>query len=352
MIDYDKLYKNNSGRKSFQWQLWTLCNNNCDFCFLGEENKVGIKERQLISLQGLNDTIDNMDFEEYNNISLIGGEFFQGQLKNEEVNKKFFEVIEKIFGLYKAKKIGSIWITATLTSSNQDDLWKLLELGERYHIRPQKEYPASGLWICTSWDAAGRFHSKKIEDIWKQNMKYIKAGYPWVKLNTTIILQDAFLDMYLEGKFKPRIFMEEFDTQLFYMQPCLQEITDMMVKVEKGIDIFGNLTFEDFWLNSKKEFNQKHLFFPTRKKFIRFLNKYLHDDEDTFDKLFNIKYRSDEIHININKEDKDRAIKRDKDGGAEEAFPPPMKCGHLYNYAAYSDDNRCCICDKIALTEV
>lgn len=352
MIDYDKLYKNNSGRKSFQWQLWTLCNNNCDFCFLGKENRVGVKERQLISLNGLSNAIDNLDFEEYNNISLIGGEFFQGQLQDRDVNGKFFKVIEKIFGLYKNKKIGSIWITATLISRKQDDLWKLLELAEQYDVHPEKEYPASGLWICTSWDATGRFHSEEMENNWKRNMKYIKEGYPWVKLNTTIILQDAFLDMYLKDEFKPRDFMEEFDTKLFYMQPCLQEITDMMVKTEKGINISGNLTFEEFWLRSKQDFNRRYNFFPTRKKFIKFMNKYLREDWDTFDKLFNIKYRSDEIHININDEEKDRAVKRVKNGGMEESFPPPMKCKHLYNYASYSDDNRCCICDKLALTEI
>ena len=342
----DKLYINNKERKSFQWQVWPYCNNKCKFCFLGEANSQYIKERQHKSLNDLKHAIENLDYNEYNNISLIGGEFFQGQLADPETHELFFDIIKKIFQLYVDKKIGSIWITCTLTIGEQKDLYKLLDLANEMGVTPVEDYPSSGLWLCTSWDADGRFHTDKAKNNWEYHVLNIKEKYPWIKFNTTIILQKAFIDLYLNNEFKPKDFIKKFNTSIFYMQPCLDNIAEMMIDSEKGLLKFEG-SFEDYWLKLKQEFNKKYEFFPERKQFVKFLMKYYNEDKDTFDKLFNIKYRSDEIHLNINSEDHDRVISRAKDGKApEESFPPPMKCTHLYNYAQYVDSNHCCICDR------
>lgn len=345
----DKLYTNNTGRKSFQWQVWTYCNNLCKFCFLGEANREYLKDRQHISLAGLEAAIDCMDYSEYNNISLIGGEFFQGQLSDPETKAYFFKIMKKIFQLYVDKKIGSMWITATLINKNQDDLYELLNLAESMGVLPVDEYSSSGIWLCTSWDASGRFHTKEAEESWENNMLSLKQCYPWIKFNTTIILQKSFIDLYLKDGFNPKYFMKKFNTSIFYMQPCLSGITEMMLQNEKGELRTGN-DFDEFWLKLKTDVNKKYAFFPERKDFIKFLVKYYNEDYDSFMKLFNIHYRSDEIHLNINSEDHDRIISRVKDGSSpEESFPPAMKCGHVYNYAPYIDSNRCCICDKKAI---
>lgn len=346
LTENDKLYLNNRERKSFQWQIWPYCNNQCDFCFLGESNREYIKERQHISLNGLSKAIDELDFNEYNNISLIGGEFFQGQLSDPETYNLFFNIIRKIFKLYADKKIGSIWITCTLTKGNQKDLYYLLNLAYMYGVKPVDGYDSSGLWLCTSWDAKGRFHTEKDKENWEYHILNIKEKYPWVKFNTTIILQKAFINMYLNDEFKPEEFCRKYHTSIFYMQPCLKQITEMMIKQENGVKFYDG-DFEDFWLKSKQKINERYEFFPTRKEFIKFLTKYYNEDRQSFMKLFNIRYRSDEIHLNVNDEDHDRTISRIKDGsGPEESFPPPLKCGHPYTYAPYSDSNHCCICDK------
>ena len=352
LTEDDKLYINNKIRKSFQWQVWPYCNNHCKFCFLGEANSQYIKERQLTSLNDLSKAIDNLNFDQYNNISLIGGEFFQGQLEDKETRDLFFSIVRKIFQLYVDKKIGSMWLTCTLTQKEQKDLYELLDLAESMKVFPQKEYSSSGLWLCTSWDADGRFHTKELKENWQNNMKSIKAKYPWVKFNTTIILQKAFIDLYLRDGFKPKEFMEEYQTSIFYMQPCLAGITEMMLQNEVG-ELRTGEDFSSFWLKLKQRANEKYDFFPKRKDFIRFLAKYYHEDKESFVKLFNINYRSDEIHLNINTEAHDRVIARVKDGSApEESFPPPLQCGHVYNYAPYSDSNHCCICDRDAIVEV
>ena len=348
----DMLYINNKFRKSFQWQLWTYCDNICQFCFLGEENRKYLKDRQRISLAGLESAIDNMDFTQYNNISLIGGEFFQGQLDDDEIKEYFFQIMKKIFQLYVDKKIGSMWITTTLIDKNQTHLYELLDLAESMGVLPKEKYGASGLWLCTSWDATGRFHTDDAKQRWEYNMLNIKQRYPWIKLNTTIILQKSFIELYLNDEFKPKEFMKKFNTSIFYMQPCLSGITEMMLQYESGkLKIENN--FDDYWLKLKNDLNKKYDFFPERKQFIKFLTKYHNEDYESFIKLFNINFRSDEIHLNINSEDHDRIISRVKDGSSpEECFPPIMKCGHVYNYAPYIDSNHCCICDRNTIAEI
>lgn len=344
--ELDCLYKNNYKRKSFQWELWQQCNTpGCLFCYLGTDNRHTNKERQLKSLHDFNLAIDKLDFKEYNNISIIGGEFFQGQLADKDVKEEFFKTIKRIFMLYKEKKLGSIWVAATLTRGDQKDLYEMLDLAKAMCISPNINYGESGLWICTSWDAYGRFHDQKMKDTWEYNMKKISKEYPFVRKNTTIILTQAMIDMYLNDEFDPQKFSVEFNTSLFYKQPgvplnCIDEDLE-------------NEDFDKQWMDSKaylqKKFNMD--FYPKRASFIKFLKKYKEQDESTFNKLFNIKFRADELHRNANDLDYDEAMTRNKDSKQEEGSVQTLPCGHLCYYAPYIDSNKCCICDRDIIKE-
>ena len=164
------LYTRNPMRKSFQWELWQCCNNFCTFCVLGKSSKYTAKERQLKSQADLKHALKNLDFEKYNNVSLIGGEFFQGQLDDPKVHDSFFEIIEMLAGLYKNKKIGTIWCTATLTIGDQADLYAMLDIFDSAGLRPHPDYYSSGLWICTSWDKQGRFHTQENLENWQYHI--------------------------------------------------------------------------------------------------------------------------------------------------------------------------------------
>ncbi len=335
LSEYDKLYTNNTGRKSFQWELWQYCNSLCKFCYLGKDNRIHNKERQHKSLNDLNRALDVLDYSKYNNISLIGGEFFQGQLNDRDTHDLFFSVIKKIFQLYLDKKIGSMWITATITIGDQKHLYELLDLAESMRIFPKEEYGASGLWICTSWDAAGRFHSKEMENNWEYHMKNIKKKYPWIKLNTTIILQQKLIDMYLNEEWSAHRFSEEFSTTLFFKQ-C-------------GIPSYES---DKDRLTAKAELQKRFPFFPTRNSFIRFLIKFSRDDREYFDRLFNIMYRSDELHRNFWEIEHDTVNFRQKsESGPEENGRSTLPCGHTDSYAAYIDGDQCCICDRNVVAE-
>ena len=166
------LYDHNCGKKSFQWELWQECNTACAFCVLGCGYKKTSKERKLKSLIDLKDAIKGIDFDVYNNISLMGGEFFQGQLNDPEIKEKFLEIIRMCRDLYLDKKIGSIWITATLNLGDQSDLYEVLQVFEDGGFRPNPNFVKCGLWICTSWDKEGRFRTKERKD----NEKGVSMG--------------------------------------------------------------------------------------------------------------------------------------------------------------------------------
>jgi len=336
------LYTNNVGRKSFQWELWHYCNSLCSFCYLGKENRVHNKERQLLSMNDLSLAIDSLDYTKYNNISLIGGEFFQGQLDDKEIHDKFFEVVTKVFNKYLEKKIGSMWLTTTLTIGDQKHLYELLDLAEKMKVFPNEKYGASGLWLCTSWDSAGRFHTEKMKQTWEYHMKNIKEKYPWIKFNTTIILQQNFLEKYLNNEFKPKEFIKEFNTTVFYKQPAapvMQSAIDHDSYTEE---------FSKSWIEEKRKYNEDFniQFFPKRETFLKFLFKYYKDDRDTYDRLYNIEYRADELHRNFNNIDHDISVERIKDQEIEEVDIITLPCGHICHYAPYVDSNKCCVCDK------
>lgn len=358
LTEEEKLYTNNTGRKSFQWELWQYCNSLCDFCYLGEENRIHNKERQKQSLIDLNLAIDHMNFTEYNNISLIGGEFFQGQLDDPEIYNLFFKTIKRIFQLYVDKKIGSIWITCTLTIGDQKDLYTMLNLADKMGVHPKVEYGASGLWLCTSWDAAGRFHSPKMKENWEYHMKHMKQLYPWIKFNTTIILQQAFIDQYLNNEFSAHKFMEEYSTTLFFKQcgipPFEPEELDLPadIKLDATDPAERARVLDIVKTKAKQKVNDKFIFFPTRNSFIKFLIKFYKEDRECYDRLFNIIYRSDELHRNFIRNEHDIKNQRFKTKtGPEETGKEILPCGHTETYAAYIDSNRCCICDRDTIAE-
>lgn len=354
------LYSNNLRRKSFQWELWQCCNNLCSFCYIGKDNRHTDKERQLKSLSDLKKALERLDFEEYNNVSLIGGEFFQGQLHDPDVKDAFMEIIHMLSDLYVQQKIGSVWISATLTIGEQEDLYETLDVFDQAGVRPHPSYGSSGVWVCTSWDAQGRFHSKKAQDNWEFHMKNLSERYPWVKKNTTIILMQKLCEMYLSGEYVPRTFMQEFNTALFYKVPGLTQesydgvdgLPDILTCAEEG-------RIEEYLTAIKASIEEKlgYRFFPDRKTFRKFLLKYSREDADTFDRLFNIDYRADELHRNFNEDEQVNDHERHKDSNLEsncstesilnpKCLLEPFERKHITNYATYSDCNDCMICDR------
>lgn len=319
--------------KQLQFELWQECNSHCKFCYLCEDNAFTPDKLKIDSIKMAREKISDLSiYPEYSTISYLGGEFFQGQMKNLEVKDEFMKLIDKTVWLLNNEYIDCVWIYATMTIGDQKDLYETLE-----KFKGHKGY----LWILTSYDTIGRFHTPKMEENWKYHMKHIHELYPDILFNITTILTGDLIDKYLNNEISFKNMMEEYHTKFFFKQ-C------------------GNPhTFK-----TKEDMN-KHLpnFFPTRDKFLQFLIKFKQEEgPEMWDKLFNIKYRADNLYRNFNDE-KEHMVEfvRDKNTSIEHSKildNPEMldtyilPCGHMNSYQAYIDSDGCVLCDKKTIEEL
>ena len=302
-------------KKQLQFQLWQECNSNCEFCYLGKQKKYTDDNIKINSLKlALQKISDLSIYKEYDTISYLGGQFFQGQMKNLQVKQNFFKLIEKTAQLYNNNIIKNVWLYATLTIGQQQDLYKTLT-----YFKDKKNF-----WLLTSYDTKGRFHSKKMLQNWDYHMKNIYKLYPDIKFNITTILSKDCIQKYLNDQISFKKMMNNYHCAFFFKQCGCRQFT-------------GNLDY----------------FFPPRQLFLKFLTKFRKTQSNImWDKLFNLKYRADQLYRNYNNQ-KQLMVKysRNKstlqqnitiDGDKQET----NICGHTLSYAAYSDSNKCVICDK------
>lgn len=326
--------------KTFQYELWHECNSQCKFCFLSKRNFIKeTTDKKMQSLFQLNKELDNLDTNIYKTVGIIGGEFFQGQIDSKELEALFISTILKMYGMRKDNKINSIWITATLTIGDQKLLYKILDIA--------KEADITNLWICTSWDSVGRFHTDKMLETWEYNMHKIHNDYPTVKLNTSIILTEDLLQKYINNEFNPKEFSKTFNTSLFYKPAILPR--EFEEEKENSCD-------KDFLLTSRKKMQEKMgiNFYPKRSTMLKFLQLYSEKDPDTFDKIYNNLFRSSEAHFTSMDGKIDSVISTRSTDITKESLntttPKFLPCGHPVFYGTYIDSTKCFICDKNAIS--
>lgn len=321
-------------KKSIQFELWEECNNACKFCFLGSGNRYCSDDIKYESLKSTLAIINNDDIiSKYQIISLIGGEFFQGQLANPTISNMFFTIIDRIQTLLLNNKLDELWLNTTMTIGKQIDLYKTLDcISDK-----------SKIWLCTSYDTIGRFHTKDHLDNWKYHMHNIKTKYPNININVSIIITEDLINRYLTNTFSFIDFVKEYKCSLFLKTPG----TPVPAKFPQTIQ-------------NKQKFNNEILqnFFPYRVSFLKFLAKYKQEvPEYEYNKLYNIHYRADDlykntinnkeeyVHLHRVKNDKMADYEVDAEGNMA-GHAPENTCGHGISYAPYVDSDACFICDK------
>lgn len=314
--------------KQLQFELWQECNNHCTFCYLGKNNKHTPNEVKLNALRNAYTEISKPEnYPEFSTIAYLGGEFFQGQLNTEEIRNEFMKLMSKTAELLRNNVIKEVWIYMTLTIGDQKDLYDTLNLFHGQHDK---------LWLLTSYDTVGRFHSQKMEDNWKYHMKHIHKLYPKIRFNTTTILSLDCIKKYLSNEISFKEMSKEYNTCFFFKQVGCDRIPPAQYNEYYNID-----------------------FVPDRHTFIKFLLKFKQQENELmWSKLFNIKYRADVLYRNEN-DLEHQMVKniRHKDSGAEVELEyesdetDVAPCGHLYAYHAYSDCDGCVLCDKEMLSE-
>jgi len=304
--------------KSMMFELWTECNNLCKFCYLGQTNRKTPDDLKIHNLKEVSEIIKKhfeTETEQYKAIGLIGGEFFQGQMDNPEVNSLFFQLCEQIFQLIEEDKVRDFWCYCTLTIGDQKDLYKLVELFDKRITDKEKHK----FWILVSYDTYGRFYVPGRKENWEKHMLNLQK-YPFTKFNITSILSEDFCEKVLSGEHNLKEFKEKYKTTFFFKQPTK--------------------TFDD---NANKDMAERlPRWFLKRATYIKFLKKLKEDDIEMFNEILNIEQRADDLMTSLSGYE---VAHRDKVTWEESGGTINPKCGHVINYQCYADSDACCLCD-------
>ena len=82
--------------RTIQFEVWNECNNACKFCSnkfvydLSDEQK--IQTLDIVTRKFSQESV----YKKYQRIGFIGGEFFQGQLRNPKVKSMFVRMFDKV----------------------------------------------------------------------------------------------------------------------------------------------------------------------------------------------------------------------------------------------------------------
>lgn len=304
-------------KKQLQFELWEECNSNCKFCYLGANKKIPDSQK-ITNLKKVIEKISDLSlYSEVSCIGLIGGEFFQGQLKSSEVYANFSVLIKKINSLLNSKLIDEFWLSASLLFEDQKDLFSVLEMFDSSNLNK--------IWILTSYDTVGRFHTEFQKNIWIDNIQKIRRFSPDIKINITTIVTGDFITKYLTNTVDLFKIANENACAVFLKPPCLIQNFNTKAEVNRYIPNF----------------------FPKRSDMLKFLVLYRQNtSEIEYDKLFNINYRADRLITFGSRYAESERIK-DK---YQEKFDLNevdinKNCGHSIQYSIYIDSDKCAICD-------
>ena len=249
--------------KFIQYELWKECRNGCEFCFNRGQKSLDKVERLNYIIDKLNDP----EVDEYNEIGFIGGEFFDIELREEKVQRLFFQLFKICADKVQAGKLDKIYVTTGLIFDIKPYLIPFLEFLRIWGISDKT-------LLCTSYDTKYRFHTPEKLKLWEDNMKYIHEHYNEVKLHTEIIVTQDFINKVLDDSFSITKFKEEFHTAIDYIEPS-----------------------SGFYFNDKKD-AAEHLidFFPTKSSFIKFLKKVSKNNEIDLTTFLSMELRSNKIY--------------------------------------------------------
>ena len=222
--------------KFIQYQLWSECRNGCPFCLCKDQIPIDKKYALNFILDKLNDE-EVCDFDE---VGLIGGEIFDVEIDDPEINTLFYQILDKICNMHFKK----IYLATNLIYDFDRHLAKCLEF-----IR---ERGAQGrILICTSWDSAWRFSTAKKRMLWESNMRRLELEYPDFKKHIEIILTGDFIDLVLNNQFDIAEFSKMCNARIDFIEPT-----------------------SGWYYNDKKQLQAVcPNFFPTKDKFIKFLEQ-------------------------------------------------------------------------------
>ena len=286
-----------NGNDFVQIRLWKDCINNCRFCYLkAHKDRTTTLEQKKARLQESTNLVSNLNAK---TIGLIGGDFFEGQIRGCEEEWLTFMKALKLTGC-------EIYISANL-------------IHEQYLLDETTEILGDKLLICTSYDEVGRFHTEKAKEDWLSNVKELHKKGIDVFCNC-IATQDLFEE-------NPR-----FPKWL-------------------GISLVDPHISHEWLLNANKDTYHQDLLdectffnFPKRKTAIRWFTKHPNAAKKYSDYTQN--------HSNlIYGFDSDGRLEIELEDRLQGAYFNDPDCHHPFYSLCYADSDKCMMCDAKRIAE-
>ena len=294
--------------KLIQIELWLDCFNDCKFCCLGSYSKKTSNNFKIKMVKRAIQFFEKINWEEYNEFAIIGGELFSTNF-NGELKNLFDSFIDKIISQIKKGSIKKFYIMTSLIFSN-DYFFEILN-------KFKKEGIQDYIMINTSFDTKYRFNDNKKIYFYK-NLDIIKQYSIPIHIET--ILSDFFIDSYLNH-----------DDELY--------------------NIFDNYNVDMLrptiaWKGVKE--NMPLDFFPKRSKFYKLLPLLQKQHPNIYNRLLKLDVRAESVYVTINND----IIKRDQEKYIESQTHLSLPCGHDSLYQCYSDSDKCMVCDLLSIKKM
>ena len=260
--------------------------------------------------------------QDYNAIGLIGGEFFDNQI-NLNISEYWYELIHLLHSLLKQEKIKEIWIASALLCKCQ------LDLANCIAILYDKYQDNQCVRICTSYDTIGRFKDKEKEQIWLDNLKFIKCNFPRIDIHTQTILTQDTIEKFINN---PNYF--DFINEYSSIDFRYPSISRKDCPTATGIKDYRGMM-----LKRLNQFPTK-FFIEDRNLFLKFLRKFY--EKYGIIKVQNLIHQPEmrSRHLKIYVENTEI---EDRWNDTRDVYLP---CGHLVDGLCYvNDDKHCIYCD-------
>lgn len=196
-------------RKFIQYQLWQDCNNGCLFC----SEKCPTQVDKIWSLNYILEKLDDEEVKDFEEVGIIGGEIFDYQLDDPEVNELFYKLLRKICCMPFKK----IYIATNLIYDVHKHLVPCLEFLKKMKVEDK-------VLICTSYDTNWRFKGYKCglpkKHLFRDNMNWLHEHYPEFNTHIEIILTGDFIDKVLSGDFDIAYFSNYYKSRIDYIEPA------------------------------------------------------------------------------------------------------------------------------------
>lgn len=280
----------------FEFILWDNCKNNCRFCWQKKHYCKLNEIQKRDSITKVAKFLDSKDFIRGSHVLLVGGELFDTYEIGSSGNLMF--LVDTITRKMITGDIDLFYVNTNL-------IYEDFRLLDQLLFKMKVKGLVDRLKFTTSYDVFGRFGTQKIEnceELWFDNLDYIKLNYPNVNVVINTILSEQYCHSVIDDNNKDLV--KRFREEYGYYVNLLPYVSINDELTPKRNDVFRTLRITENNNNGYLEGYIRNFDLPQKKLIYRYVDG-------------NLVFSSSDYN----------------------------ECGHGINFNMYSGSKTCFICD-------